>query len=312
MTSAHGQTLTTSERSAPLVQRLAAAPPAGASIQRVGASALPEAETLAALIESLRRIIFPGVFEAPPADEAELERRLGAELERAERLALEALAAAYRCFNDEDCKGKAQGATRVLLDSLPELRAALALDVQAAYDGDPAAECIEEIIASYPGVEAVFAYRVAHVLDRHGVPMAPRMICEQAHARTGVDIHPGAKIGRSFFIDHGAGVVIGQTTIVGDGVKLYQGVTLGAKSFPVDERGELIRGQKRHPTLGDRVTVYAGAVVLGGDTVIGDDCVISGGVCVTESVPAGRIVRQKQPELIVREMRPPDATASRT
>ena len=308
----HGHSDGASEPTASLVKRLAASPGAGATIQRVGAPALPEASTLAALIESLRRIVFPGVFEAPPADEAELERRLGVELEQAERLALEALAAAYRCFDDEDCKARAREATAALLEALPELRAAMALDVQAAYDGDPAAECVEEIIASYPGVEAVFAYRVARVLDAHGVPMAPRMICEQAHARTGVDIHPGAKIGKSFFIDHGAGVVIGQTTVVGDGVKLYQGVTLGAKSFPVDERGELIRGHKRHPTLGDRVTVYAGAVVLGGDTVIGDDCVISGGVCVTESVPPGRIVRQKQPELIVREMRPADASASRT
>jgi serine O-acetyltransferase len=296
-----------------LARRLIDAPTAGARIERVGRPAIPDAPTIASLVESLRRLVFPGFFERPPERETELLARLEGEIERAERLALDVLIAAYRCAGAEDCEKQARAASCALMAALPALRAALALDVQAAYDGDPAARSIEEIVASYPGVDAVFAYRVARALDEHGVPLAPRMICEQAHARTGVDIHPGARIGRSFFIDHGAGVVIGETTIIGNGVKLYQGVTLGARSFPVDERGDLIRGQKRHPTLGDRVTVYAGAVVLGGDTVIGDDCVISGGVFVAESVAPGRIVRQKQPELIVREMQPPAAApGSRT
>jgi len=288
-----------------LARRLIAAPAEGARIERVAQPAIPDAAAIADLVEALRRLVFPGFFEAPPERETELLARLEGGIERAERLAMSVLAASYRCSGAPDCEARAREATRVLMLALPGLRAALALDVQAAYDGDPAARSVEEIVASYPGVDAVFAYRVARVLDEHGVPLAPRMICEQAHARTGVDIHPGARIGRSFFIDHGAGVVVGETTIIGNDVKLYQGVTLGARSFPVDERGELIRGQKRHPTLGDRVTVYAGAVVLGGDTVIGDDSVISGGVCVTESVPPGRLVRQKQPELIVREMRAP-------
>ncbi len=276
---------------------------------RLGDPALPSAEDVGELVESLRRLVFPGYFETPAIDAADLERRIAGELRRARGLAERTLAGAYRCTGEPECEGRAAAVAQTLIAALPDLRERLALDVQAALEGDPAAESIDEIVSCYPGVDAVFAYRVARVLYEQGAPLAPRMICEQAHGRTGVDIHPGARIGARFFIDHGAGVVIGQTCEVGEGVKLYQGVTLGAKSFPVDERGALVRGTKRHPTLGDRVTVYAGAVVLGGDTVIGDDCVISGGVCVTESVPAGRIVRQKQPELIVREAR---QDASRT
>lgn len=286
-----------------LLAALVRPPAAGVSLRRLGVAELPRAAVVSELVESLRRLVFPGFFGPPARDSTELESQLRGELRRTEPLAARALAAAYRCHGEADCEHRAKAAVALLLDALPALREALALDVEAALDGDPAAESIEEIVSCYPGIDAVFAYRVAHVLDRAGVPLAPRMICEQAHARTGVDIHPSAQIGRRFFIDHGAGVVIGQTCVVGDGVRLYQGVTLGARSFPKDAEGRLIRGTKRHPTLGNRVTVYAGAVVLGGDTVIGDDCVISGGVCVTASVPAGRIVRQKQPELIVREAR---------
>ncbi len=289
-----------------LAQRLAAQ---DAAVARLNRPALPAADDLANLIDSLRRLVFPGFFDRPAVDEAELATRLAGELRRARGLAERALAAAYRCCDESDCARCGDEAAAVLFAALPDLRERLALDVRAAYEGDPAAQSIDEIVACYPGVDAVFAYRVARVLYEHAVPLAPRMICEQAHARTGIDIHPGARIGRRFFIDHGAGVVIGETCEIGSDVKLYQGVTLGAKSFPTDADGKLIRGAKRHPTLGDRVTVYAGAVVLGGDTTIGDDCVISGGVCVTESVPPGRLVRQKHPELILREAR---QDASRT
>ncbi len=286
---------------ADLASRLAQSTTATVSIRRVGTPPLPNSGDIGQLVESLRRLVFPGFFDTPIQKEEDLRRLFAGELLRASRLAERTLAAAYRCGGDPDCAQLAAGATAILLESLPMLRELLAMDVKAALDGDPAAHSVDEIVSCYPGIDAVFAYRLARVLEEYGTPLAPRLICEQAHARTGIDIHPGAKIGKSFFIDHGAGVVIGQTCVVGEGVKLYQGVTLGAKSFPVDELGKLVRGTKRHPTLGDRVTVYAGAVVLGGETVIGDDCVISGGVCVTESVPAGRIVRQKQPELIVRE-----------
>jgi len=286
---------------ADLARRLLEPPPAGAPIARLGVPSLPDGGVVGGLVESLRRLVFPGFFDPPAADRAELASRLTQEAERASRLAERALSGAYRCSGDAACSEKATEAAAALIEAVPRLRDQLALDVQAAMDGDPAAESIDEIVSCYPGVDAVFAYRVARVLDELGAPLVPRLICEQAHARTGVDIHPGARIGERFFIDHGAGGVIGQTTEIGEGVKLYQGVTLGARSFPTDEHGRAVKGLKRHPTLGDRVTVYAGAVVLGGDTVIGDDCVISGGVCVTSSVPPGRVVRQKQPELIVRE-----------
>ncbi|MCB0900452.1 MAG: serine acetyltransferase, partial [Actinobacteria bacterium] len=176
----------------------------------------------------------------------------------------------------------------------------IALDVQAAFDGDPAAIHTDEVVFCYPGLEAILSHRIAHALTRLHVPLLPRLIQELAHNATGIDIHPGATIGESFFIDHGTGVVIGETTVIGDHCRIYQGVTLGAKSFQRDETGRLVRGVKRHPTIGNRVTIYAGAVILGGDTVIGDDCVINGSVFLTRSVPPGHIVRQKSPELVMR------------
>ncbi|MGQ0627606.1 MAG: serine O-acetyltransferase [Phycisphaerales bacterium] len=199
-----------------------------------------------------------------------------------------------------DCELIAQRVTERFILRLPEVRRLLALDVQAAFDGDPAAEHADEIILCYPGLLAVFHHRIAHELYRAGVPLLPRIIAEESHRQTGIDIHPGARIGERFFIDHGAGTVVGETTDIGSGVRIYQGVTLGARSFDRDEGGVLIRGTKRHPTVGDRVTIYAGAVILGGETVIGDDCVINGGVFVTSSMPPGHIVRQKQAELTLR------------
>jgi serine O-acetyltransferase len=190
----------------------------------------------------------------------------------------------------------AEEAAYEFLESLPRVRKMLAKDIQAAYDGDPAAHCIDEIILSYPAAYAITAYRVAHELHRIGVPLLPRMLTELAHSRTGIDIHPGASVGDSFFIDHGTGVVIGETTVIGDHVKLYQGVTLGAHSFPKDEKGRLIRGQKRHPTIEDNVVIYAGATILGGDTVIGAGSIIGGNVWLTESVPPGSRVVQADPK----------------
>jgi len=200
----------------------------------------------------------------------------------------------------EECARKARAITDDFLQRLPEVRRLLSLDVQAAYDGDPAAEHTDETIFCYPGVFAIMVHRLAHELYQMEVPLLPRIMSEYAHSVTGIDIHPGAKIGESFFIDHGTGVVIGETTTIGKNCKIYQGVTLGAKSFPKDSRGRIVRGAKRHPTLGDRVTVYASATVLGGDTVIGHDCVISGGVFLARSVPPGHVVRNVSPELVLR------------
>nr|AIA15897.1 Bacterial transferase hexapeptide (six repeats) [uncultured bacterium]AIA16097.1 Bacterial transferase hexapeptide (six repeats) [uncultured bacterium] len=199
-------------------------------------------------------------------------------------------------------------AAAAFLAELPRLRKLLASDVQAALDGDPAANCRDEIIFSYPGIYAVMVYRVAHELFKMGVPLIPRIMSEHAHHRTGIDIHPGTSIGSRFFIDHGTGVVIGGTAIIGNNVKLYQGVTLGAFSFDKDVTGDLIRDTKRHPTIEDDVVVYAGATILGGDTIVGRGSVIGGNVWLTHSVPPGTRVLQDSPNL--RIISPDEAAAS--
>lgn len=189
--------------------------------------------------------------------------------------------------------------------SVPATSALLALDVEAAYRGDPAAHSELEVVVCYPGIRALFVYRFAHVLDSLSVPLLPRMMCEFAHRETGIDIHPSARIGSAVFIDHGSGVVIGQTAVIGDRCRIYQGVTLGAKSFDRAADGTMRRGYKRHPTLESDVVVYAGATILGGDTVIGKGAVIAGGVFLTHSVPAGHLVTGPRSELRVLSM---DAT----
>ena len=185
---------------------------------------------------------------------------------------------------------EADAMTLQLLRALPEIQDTLKSDVRAAYEGDPAARSEAEITLTYPAFTAIGFYRIANRLFRMGLPMIPRMMTEYAHRITGIDIHPGATIGRRFFIDHGTGVVIGETCTIGEHVKLYQHVTLGAKSFAVEEDGTLVKGIKRHPDIGNDVVIYAGATILGGDTVIGDGCVIGGNVWLTHSVPAGETV----------------------
>ena len=187
----------------------------------------------------------------------------------------------------DHCLDRAETVVRDFLSSLPDIAALLDSDVKAAYLGDPAAISPDEIMLAYPAFEAISIYRLAHRLYELGVPLLPRMMTEQAHAGTGIDIHPGATIGGSFFIDHGTGVVIGETCVIGSHVKLYQGVTLGARSFENDENGNPVKGIKRHPNIGNNVVIYAGATILGGDTVIGDGCVIGGNVWITRSVEPG-------------------------
>ena len=187
------------------------------------------------------------------------------------------------------------------LHQLPNLRAQLAKDVEAAWSGDPACTGYEEVIFCYPGLLAITIYRLAHALHQLEVPLIPRIMTEYAHSRTGIDIHPGAQIGDYFFIDHGTGVVIGETCTIGNWVKLYQGVTLGALSFPKDEQGNLVRGKKRHPTIEDRVVIYANATILGGDTVVGHDSVIGSNVWLGDSVEPHTSVTIEKPKLVVRE-----------
>src|ERR1700749_515598 len=201
---------------------------------------------------------------------------------------------------DDACPVTERQATKCaeeFLAQLPRVREALATDVCAAYEGDPAAVCYDEIIFSYPGLYAITVYRLAHELHALGVPLIPRIMTEHAHSRTGIDIHPGTRVGSSFFIDHGTGVVVGGTAVIGANVKLYQGVTLGAFSFDKDADGQLIRHTKRHPTIEDDVIIYAGATILGGETVIGRGSVIGGTVWLTPSVPPGTRVLQDSPKL---------------
>ena len=199
----------------------------------------------------------------------------------------------YVLDDEEEIKEK----SACLINKLPDIMESVKTDITAAYEGDPAAKSIDEIILTYPAFQAISIYRMAHKLYQMNIPLVPRMMTEYAHRITGIDIHPGATIGPYFFIDHGTGVVIGETTTIGEHVKLYQHVTLGAKSFEVGEDGTLVKGIKRHPDIGDRVVIYAGATILGGETVIGDDCVIGGNVWLTHSIPAGETVTIKVPDL---------------
>ena len=210
----------------------------------------------------------------------------------------------YRCrmesCNTGDCRKMAENATVHLLTQLPKIREMLKGDVGAAFDGDPAAKSFEEIVISYPCITAIAIYRIAHELYIKDVPLIPRIMSECAHTRTGIDIHPGARIGKNFFIDHGTGVVIGETSHIGNNVKIYQGTTLGALSFPKDERGRIIKGGKRHPTIEDNVTIYAEATILG-DITIGKGSIVGGNVWIKESVPPGVTVMTPNAELIYKK-----------
>jgi serine O-acetyltransferase len=209
----------------------------------------------------------------------------------------------YQCRMEDcdtgDCRAMAEDATLHLLMQLPKIRDLLKGDVCAAFDGDPAAKSYEEIVISYPCIMAIATYRIAHELYLRQVPLIPRIMSECAHSKTGIDIHPGATIGNNFFIDHGTGVVIGETTIIGNNVKIYQGTTLGAMSFPKDERGRIIKGRKRHPTIEDDVTIYAEATILG-DVTVGKGAIIGGNVWVKQSVPAGFTVTTANADLVCR------------
>ncbi len=282
--------------------------------RHLGDEALPSREAVGELVESLRRLMFPGFFGRRGLTRENLPAHVGDLLKQILTLLEDQVRTVLRYMHDlgpqrerplsageaSQCESKACEIVLRFADGLPEIRRLLALDVQAAYDGDPAALHTDETIFCYPGIDAVFSHRIAHALYKMGVPLLPRIIQEMAHGRTGIDINPGATIGESFFIDHGGGVVIGETSVIGSHVRIYQGVTLGAKSIDRDAQGRVIRGTKRHPTIGSRVTIYAGAVILGGDTVVGDDCVVNGNTFVTMSVPPGHIVRSKQAELVLR------------
>jgi serine O-acetyltransferase len=258
-----------------------------------GERPLPQKREVITILRGLQEVIYPGYFGEQTLYREYLHGHLGDQLYalglRLEGEVRKAMCSACHTPNGVGRRAPEADAHEVVtsfFERLPEVMELIADDVTAAYEGDPAASCLEEVILAYPGVKAVFTYRIAHLLHRLGVPLIPRIMTEFAHNETGVDIHPGATIGKEFFIDHGTGVVIGETTMIADRVKLYQGVTLGALSFPRDGSGDLVRGTKRHPTLENDVVVYAGATILGGSTVVGQGSVIGGNVWLTTSVPA--------------------------
>lgn len=261
---------------------------------------LPSSEALRKIVDLTRSILFPGYFGYSTVNKHTIPYHIGVNVECLFNLLTEQILAGL-CFGEENngLKIKSNRETASLLAAqfigkLPEIRRILATDVEAAYYGDPAATCFGEIISCYPAIRAISNYRIAHELLVLGVPLIPRILTEMAHSETGIDIHPGARIGHHFTIDHGTGVVIGATCIIGNHVKLYQGVTLGAKSFPLDENGNPIKGIPRHPILEDEVIIYSNATILGRIT-IGKGAVIGGNIWVTENVSAGaRIVQPKQ------------------
>ncbi|MBP3764237.1 MAG: serine acetyltransferase [Bacteroidaceae bacterium] len=261
---------------------------------------IPSSKALEEIMELCRAIFFPGYYGKSSINHATLKYNIGVNVERLYTLLSQQVVAGL-CFGRVNAEGDSVYATYLkaeeiccqIVNKLPEMRATLETDVIAAYNGDPAAMNFGEVISCYPAVKALTNYRLAHELHRLNVPLIPRILTEIAHSETGIDIHPGAQIGRYFTIDHGTGVVIGATTVIGNHVKLYQGVTLGAKSFPLDENGNPIKGIPRHPIIEDDVIIYSNATILGRIT-IGRGAVIGGNLWVTDDVPAGaRLVQYR-------------------
>ena len=276
------------------------------SISHLGHCALPNYDVIVTAIEDLKEIIYPGYRRREGLHIGNVTYHVGDLIDGLHDKLTTQIGRALRheagfsrnCQQvDRDFEAIGQSKAILFLEAIPDIRRMLALDAQAAMIGDPAVKTLDEVIFCYPGLEAVTVYRLAHALHELKVPLIPRMMTEWAHSKTGIDIHPGATIGHHFFIDHGTGVVIGETCEIGNNVKLYQGVTLGALSFPTDGNGQLVRGQKRHPTLEDDVVIYANATVLGGTTLIGHHSVIGSNVWLTQSVEPYTSVTMEKPSL---------------
>lgn len=267
----------------------------------------PDRDVVIGVLEKLRRILFPGYFRDRNYRFYNLKYNLSVLIEDVMFQLTRQVSLVFQRQGEkpDQAEQHAQQVCFAFLNGIPDIRAMVQTDLQAAYDGDPAATGMDEVIFSYPGLYAISVYRLAHELFRLGVPMIPRMMTEYAHSLTGIDIHPGAIIGKYFFIDHGTGIVIGETTTIGDNVKVYQGVTLGALST---RGGQQLRGKKRHPTIEDNVTIYAGASILGGNTVIGAGSVIGSNAFITSSIAPGTTVSIKTQELQYRS-RTPDRDA---
>jgi serine O-acetyltransferase len=283
------------------------------TINHLGHCPLPSYDATVEILLKLKEILFPGYQQRQNLHLGNVTYHIGELVDSLHDILTQQIARSLQhdislntgveCGPEDRVDIEALGQRKAIefLQSLPRIRALLASDVQAAVDGDPAAAGLDEVIFCYPGLQAITVYRIAHELNRLDVPLLPRMMAEWAHNQTGIDIHPGARIGPSFFIDHGTGVVIGETCVIAADVKLYQGVTLGALSFAKDGNGNLIRGTKRHPTLKRNVVIYANATVLGGDTTIGANSVIGASVSLTKSVPPNTVVTIDKPSLRYRE-----------
>lgn len=280
-------------------------------INHLGHCPLPKYEVVVTILDDLKDILYPGFRRREGLHIGNVTYHVGNLIDGLHDKLTQQIARALQhedrvrqkrseCENQVDYEAKGQAIAIHFLEQIPRLRRMLATDVEAAFDGDPAVSSRDEIIFCYPGLEAITVYRIAHELRQLGVPFIPRMMTEWAHQQTGIDINPGAKIGEYFFIDHGTGVVIGETCDIGSRVKIYQGVTLGALSFPTDADGQLIRGHKRHPTIEDRVVIYANATILGGNTVIGTDSIIGSSVWITSSVAPKTTVVLEKPRLRLR------------
>lgn len=273
---------------------------AGRDIDKIELLRRPDRDVIIDIIEKLRRIVFPGYFKDKTYRIYNAKHNLSMLIEDVMFNLTQQIALVFQSqgMDEDPAKAKAQELCLEFFGRIPQVRALVQTDLQASYDGDPAATDMAEIIFAYPGLYAITVYRLAHVLYELQVPMLPRIMTEHAHSITGIDIHPGATVGKYFFIDHGTGIVVGETTVIGDNVKIYQGVTLGALST---RGGQSLRGKRRHPTIQDNVTIYAGASVLGGDTVIGKNCVIGSNVFITKSIPPCTTVSTKNLELQMRE-----------
>jgi serine O-acetyltransferase len=267
---------------------------------------LPSREVIIRMIDDLYEVLYPGFGRRQNLHMSNVEYHTGALLVNLHDTLTEQISRAMKHHCEAqgsrlaDYESVGQRKAVEFLESMPDIRRLLAEDAQAAVDGDPAAQDATEVVFCYPGHYAITIYRMAHELHQLGVPLIPRMMTEHAHSKTGIDIHPGATIGRRFFIDHGTGVVVGETCEIGVDVKLYQGVTLGALSFPKDEAGNIIRGKKRHPTLKDGVVVYANATILGGETIVGEHTVIGSSVWLTSSVGPNMVVTLEKPNLRIK------------
>ncbi|MEJ2080055.1 MAG: serine acetyltransferase [Acidobacteriota bacterium] len=268
-------------------------------LHHLGETPLPNERAIIGIVEKMRAVLFPGFFGKEYVSRSSVAYYTGELIHEIHEVLSDEIFKAWQSCRDEGgveaCHERAQRRSLDVLRTIPELRRLLALDAQAAYDGDPAAKSVDEVIFSYPGMMAITIHRIAHELYKLDVPLIPRIMGEYAHRKTGIDIHPGATIGERFFIDHGTGVVVGETTEIGDNVTLYQGVTLGALSFK--EGADAMRNRKRHPTIEDNVVIYAGATILGGETVIGKGSVIGGNVWVIHSIPPRTKVMLELPKL---------------